>query len=80
LVTTRLIYKTTITNLTQNETTQPKIKFSFLMCLSVAILAGLSLTISHGLASSQQNKTLMQSQGIQGMTANATNIVLVHGA
>ena len=57
-----------------------KIKFLFLMCLSVAILAGLSSTISHGLASSQQNRTLIQPQGIQGMTTNATNIVLVHGA
>jgi len=57
-----------------------KIKFLFLMCLSVAILAGLSLTISHGLASSQQNRTLIQPQGIQGVTTNATNIVLVHGA
>ena len=57
-----------------------KIKFLFLMCLSVAILAGLSSTISHGLASAQQNKTLIQQQGIQGITTNATNIVLVHGA
>jgi pimeloyl-ACP methyl ester carboxylesterase len=57
-----------------------KIKFLFLMCLSVAILAGLSSTISHGLASSQQTRTLIQPQGTQGMTTNATNIVLVHGA
>ncbi|MFZ0646668.1 MAG: alpha/beta hydrolase, partial [Nitrososphaeraceae archaeon] len=28
---------------------------------------------------SPQNKTLMQPQGVQGMTTNATNIVLVHG-
>ena len=29
---------------------------------------------------SPENKTLMQAQGIQSMTTNATNIVLVHGA
>jgi pimeloyl-ACP methyl ester carboxylesterase len=28
---------------------------------------------------SPENKTLMQSQGVQGMATNATNIVLVHG-
>jgi pimeloyl-ACP methyl ester carboxylesterase len=52
------------------------------MCLSVAILAGLSSTISHSLASpQQQNKTLMQPR-VQGMATNAAtsmNIVLVHG-
>ena len=33
------------------------------------------------LEASPENKTLMQAQGIQGMTTNnATNIVLVHGA
>ena len=50
------------------------------MCLSMAVLAGLSSTISHGFASSQQNKTLIQPQAIQGMATNATNVVLVHGA
>jgi len=57
-------------------------KFLVLMCLSVAILSVLSSTISHSLASpQQQNKTLMQPR-VQGMAANATtstNIVLVHG-
>jgi pimeloyl-ACP methyl ester carboxylesterase len=35
-----------------------------------------------GLANAQQNKTLIQPQGIQSMTANTTkmNIILVHGA
>jgi pimeloyl-ACP methyl ester carboxylesterase len=59
-----------------------KTKFLVLMCLSVAILSVLSSTISHSLASpQQQNKTLMQPR-VQGMAANATtstNIVLVHG-
>src|SRR5712691_1489520 len=59
-----------------------KTKFLVLMFLSVAILLGLSSTISHGPASAQQNKTLMQPQGVQSMAANTTkmNIVLVHGA
>jgi len=50
-----------------------------LMCLATAIL--LSPTISHDFVNAQQqNKTLMQPQGVQGMsTANNTNIVLVHG-
>jgi pimeloyl-ACP methyl ester carboxylesterase len=35
-----------------------------------------------GLANAQQNKTLMQPQGLQAMATNTTNmnIVLVHGA
>jgi pimeloyl-ACP methyl ester carboxylesterase len=59
-----------------------KTKFLVLMFLGVAILLGLSSTISHGPASAQQNKTLMQPQGVQSMAANTTkmNIVLVHGA
>ena len=57
-----------------------KTKLLVLMCLSMAVLAGLSSTISHGFASSQQNKTLIQPQAIQGMATNATNVVLVHGA
>jgi pimeloyl-ACP methyl ester carboxylesterase len=50
-----------------------------LMGLVTAII--LSPTISHDLVNAQQqNKTLMQPQGKQGMsTANSTNIVLVHG-
>ena len=49
------------------------------MCLVTAIL--LSPTISRDLVNAQQqNKTLMQPQGVQGMsTADRTNIVLVHG-
>ena len=49
-----------------------------LLCLSIAIIAGFSSTPDSAL-SSPENKTLMQSQGIQGLS-NGTNIVLVHGA
>ena len=47
------------------------------------LIVSLALTNSHyGLANAQpqQNNTLMQPQGAQGMSTNATNIVLVHGA
>ena len=44
-----------------------------------AIIAGFSFTPDSALTS-PENKTLMQSQGIQGMSTNGTNIVLVHGA
>jgi pimeloyl-ACP methyl ester carboxylesterase len=59
-----------------------KTKFLVLMFLSVAILLGLSSTISHGPASAQQNKILMQPTGVKSMATNATNmnIVIVHGA
>src|SRR5918994_3350603 len=49
-----------------------------LLCLSIAITTSLASTTDFGLAT-PENKTLMQSQGIQGMSTNATNIVLVHG-
>jgi pimeloyl-ACP methyl ester carboxylesterase len=46
------------------------------------ILASLSSTLPQSSANAQQNETLTQPQGTQAMTtnANATNIVLVHGA
>ena len=50
-----------------------------LLCLSIAIIAGYS-SIPDSALTSPENKTLMQSQGIQGMSTNGTNIVLVHGA
>jgi pimeloyl-ACP methyl ester carboxylesterase len=50
-----------------------------LLCLSITVIASLASTTYFGLAS-PENKTLMQAQGIQSMTTNATNIVLVHGA
>ena len=56
-----------------------KQKVLLLLCLSITIIASLASTTYFGLAS-PENKTLMQAQGIQSMTTNATNIVLVHGA
>lgn len=56
-----------------------KRNFLVLLCLSIAIIAGFSSTPDSALTS-PENKTLMQSQGIQGMSTNGTNIVLVHGA
>ena len=60
-----------------------KAKVSLLLCLSIAIIASLVSSTYFGVANSQQNKTLMESQGTSGMaaTTNATNmnIVLVHG-
>jgi len=55
-----------------------KQKVLILLCLSIAITTSLASTTDFGLAT-PENKTLMQSQGIQGMSTNATNIVLVHG-
>ena len=50
-----------------------------LLCLSFAITLSVVITTNHGWA--LENKTLMQQQGIQNMTANTTNtnIILVHG-
>lgn len=56
-----------------------KRNFLVLLCLSIAIIAGFS-SIPDSALTSPENKTLMQSQGIQGMSTNGTNIVLVHGA
>jgi pimeloyl-ACP methyl ester carboxylesterase len=58
-----------------------KIRISILLCLSIAMISLVSDTY-FGVANSQQNKILMQSQGTPSVTtANATNmnIVLVHG-
>jgi pimeloyl-ACP methyl ester carboxylesterase len=55
-----------------------KQKVLILLCLSIAITTSLASTTEFGLAT-PENKTLMQSQGIQSMSTNATNIVLVHG-
>jgi pimeloyl-ACP methyl ester carboxylesterase len=54
------------------------IKFLGLLCLSITLLLGFMSPTYSGFAS-PENKTLMQHQGVQGMTTNATNIVLVHG-
>jgi len=51
-----------------------------LLCLSFAITLSVVITPNQGWAS-LENKTLMQQQGAQSMTANTTNmnIILVHG-
>ena len=63
--------------ITQMKTDGIDLKFLGLLCLSIALLINLPSTYS-GFASAQNN-TLMQPDGIQGKSANATNIVLVHG-
>jgi pimeloyl-ACP methyl ester carboxylesterase len=55
-----------------------KQKVLILLCLSIAIITSLASTTEFGLAT-PENKTLMQPQGLQSMSTNATNIVLVHG-
>jgi len=56
-----------------------KQKVLILLCLSIAITTSLASTTYFALAT-PENKTLMQSQSIKGMTTTkATNIVLVHG-
>ncbi len=47
------------------------------LCLSIALLISMPSTYSG--SASAQNNTLMQPDGIQDMSTNATNIVLVHG-
>jgi pimeloyl-ACP methyl ester carboxylesterase len=57
-----------------------KTKFLVLVCLSVAIVAGLS-SAAYFSSASAQNKTSMEPTGIKNTITNATkiNIVLVHG-
>src|SRR5215207_3119211 len=55
-----------------------EIKFFGVLCLNIAIFVGLTAFTYPGEASAQNN-TLMQPQGTQNMSTNATNIVLVHG-
>jgi pimeloyl-ACP methyl ester carboxylesterase len=55
-----------------------KIKFFVLLSLSTMLVASFVLPTYSGFAS-PENKTLIQPQGIQNMSTNATNIVLVHG-
>src|ERR687889_58923 len=55
-----------------------KIKFFVLLSLSTMLVASFVLPTYSGFAS-PENKTLMQPQGIQSMSTNTTNIVLVHG-
>ena len=56
-----------------------KAKVSVLLCLSIAIIASLVSSTYIGAANSQQNNTLIQPEGLQGMSSNGTNIILVHG-
>jgi pimeloyl-ACP methyl ester carboxylesterase len=53
-----------------------------IVCVSVMFIATFAIPLHLGLANAQQNKTLMQPQGILNMTANTAkmNIILVHGA
>jgi pimeloyl-ACP methyl ester carboxylesterase len=57
-----------------------KTKFLVLVCLSVAVIAGLSLAIYHG--SANANKIAIEHTGIKDIITNTnkTSIVLVHGA
>src|ERR671933_198688 len=52
-----------------------------LLYLTTTLLVSLGLTITHSSFANaqQQNNTLVQPQGKQGMATNAINIVLVHG-
>ena len=54
------------------------VKFFGLLCLSAVLIVSLTISTHSGFAGAQNN-TLMQPQGTQSMTTNATNIVLVHG-
>lgn len=58
----------------------PKQNVLTILCLGIAITAGIASNITFGLAT-PENKTLMKPQGVHGMsnTNYATNIVLVHG-
>jgi pimeloyl-ACP methyl ester carboxylesterase len=56
-----------------------KQKVLLFLSLSIAIIASLASTSYISLAT-PENKTSMQPQGVQDMSTNATNIVLVHGA
>jgi pimeloyl-ACP methyl ester carboxylesterase len=60
------------------KTNRNELKFLSLLCLSISLFVSVPSTYSS--FASSENKTLMQPQGIRGMsTPNATNIVLVHG-
>jgi len=54
-------------------------RVSLLLCLINVIVTSLASSTYFGVANAQQNKTLIQPQGSQGMSSNGTNIILVHG-
>jgi pimeloyl-ACP methyl ester carboxylesterase len=63
----------------QMEKNSKKIKCFGLICLNVTLLVSF-MSLTYSSFASPENKTLMQPQGVQGMTeTNTTNIVLVHG-
>src|SRR6187200_3544333 len=55
-----------------------KVKFLPLLCLTITFIVIFTSPSFSGFANTENN-TLTQSQGIQGLTKNTTNIVLVHG-
>src|SRR5262245_43370931 len=54
-------------------------KFLVLLVITTALFTSLSSSTKPGLASTENN-TLMQPQGMNGMAANSSNVILVHGA
>jgi len=56
-----------------------KSKVLFPFCLGIVIVTTVLSSSYFGIANSQGNKPLIQPQGLQNTTSNATNIILVHG-
>jgi pimeloyl-ACP methyl ester carboxylesterase len=54
------------------------IKFLILLSMVTVLITGLASTTNPALAG-LENKTLMQPQGMNGMAANSSNVILVHG-
>ena len=55
-----------------------KVKSFGLLCLSITLLVSLT-PLAYSSFDTPENKTLIQPQGEQNMSTNATNIILVHG-
>src|SRR6185436_5314449 len=53
-------------------------KFLILLSMATVVITGLASTKNSALAGTE-NKTLMQLQGMNGMAANSSNVILVHG-
>ena len=76
-------YIIAIYNCSMETTSKKNAMILAVLGVGMMFIASLALPAHPGLVNAQQqNKTLMQPQGIQGMSANTTkmNIVLVHGA
>ena len=56
------------------------IKILLILSISLAFFVSFESTSTNSGFASTDNNTLMQPQGLQNMTTNSTNIVLVHGA